>query len=417
MDTYDLIVVGAGPAGMMAAGQAALQGCRTLLLEKMSSPGRKLLLTGKGRCNITNTAGIDESLTHFNKEGRFLKNAYFRFFNDNLQDFFNSLGVPTKVERGGRVFPVSEKSRDVLNALQDWMVGSGVDLLTDSPVTELILKNDRVLGLATTRGNFTGSRIILATGGKSYPGTGSTGDGYALARLAGHTIKPLRPSLVPLVAAGTTHRKLQGLSLKNISLSAWSENQKIGQLFGEMLFTHFGLSGPVVLSLSRQIVPELEQKKTIEIRIDLKPALDHQALEARLLRDIQTLGRKQFSTLLEGLLPKKLILVCLEQTGIDHEKKNSQISSSERSQLLSWLKDDFRFTIIGQKGFDQAVITAGGIHTSEIDPKTMESRIVTGLYFAGEMIDIDADTGGFNLQAAFSTGWAAGMAAGKASNQ
>jgi predicted Rossmann fold flavoprotein len=413
MNTYEVIVVGAGPAGMMAAGQAAQQGRRTLVLEKMASPGRKLLLTGKGRCNLTNTAGIEETLAHFNKEGRFLKNTYYRFFNNDLLAFFNTLGVPTKVERGGRIFPTSEESHTVLNALQNWMESSGVELKTSAPVIELIINSGHIEGLKTPQQIYSAPNIILATGGKSYPGTGSTGDGFALARLAGHTILPLRPSLVPLVAAGTAHRKLQGLTLKNISLSAWSDNQEIDHLFGELLFTHFGLSGPVVLSLSRHIVPELEQAKPVEVRIDLKPALDHQALDTRLLRDIQTLGRKQFSTLLEGLLPRKLIPVCLEQTGIDHQKKNSQISSSERSRLLTWLKDDFRFTIIGQKGFEQAVITSGGIETSEIDPRTMESRLVAGLYLAGEIINVDADTGGFNLQAAFSTGWAAGTAAGE----
>ena len=413
MSEYDVIVVGAGPAGMMAAGQASLQGCSTLLIEKMGSPGRKLLLTGKGRCNLSNTAPIKETLNHFNKEGRFLKNAFYRFYNTELVEFFESLNVPTVVQRGGRIFPLTESSKDVLASLLNWTTKSGVELMTDTSVTELIVDAGKIQGIKTSRGVYLAPKIILAAGGKSYPGTGSTGDGYALARLAGHVIHPLRPALVPLITAGRTAPQLQGLSLKNISLGVWVNNKKIDQLFGELLFTHFGLSGPVVLSLSRQIVIELEQNNPVEVSIDLKPALDFPTLDSRLLRDIQKLGKKQFSSLLEGLLPKKLISVCLDQVGIPRDMKISQISSAERNQLLSWLKVDFKFTVTGHKGFDQAIITAGGVDTSEIDTRTMESKITSGLYFAGEIINVDADTGGYNLQAAFSTGWAAGKAAGE----
>lgn len=413
MTEYDVIVVGAGPAGMMAAGQAGLQGRSTLLIEKMGSPGRKLLLTGKGRCNLSNTAPIEETLRHFNKEGRFLKNAFYRFYNTELLEFFDSLNVPTVVQRGGRIFPLTESSKDVLASLLSWTIKSGVELLTETSVTELIIDAGKIQGIKTSRGVYYAPKIILATGGKSYPGTGSNGDGFALARLAGHVIQPLRPALVPLITAGKTARQLQGLSLKNISLSVWTKNKKIDQLFGELLFTHFGLSGPVVLSLSRQIVIELEQNNPVEVSIDLKPALDFPALDSRLLRDIQNLGKKQFSSLLEGLLPKKMIAICLDQIGIPREMKNSQISSAERNQLLSWLKVDFKFNVTGHKGFDQAIITAGGVDTSEIDSRTMESKITSGLYFAGEIINIDADTGGYNLQAAFSTGWAAGKSAGE----
>ncbi len=408
-----MIVVGAGPAGMMAAGQAALLGRSTLLIEKMGSAGRKLLLAGKGRCNLSNSAPLDETLGHFNQEGRFLKNVYHRFFTDELVEFFKSQNLPTVIERGGRIFPASEKSKDVLATLLRWIKTTGVELVTDRSVTELIIDRGRVQGVRTTGGTLLSPKVILATGGKSYPGTGSTGDGYALARLAGHTIQPLRPALVPLITAGKTARQLQGLSLKNISLSVWVNNKKNEQLFGELLFTHFGLSGPIVLSLSRQIVIELERNNPVEVRIDLKPALDIPSLDARILRDIQNIGKKQVSSLLEGLLPKKLIPVCLEQTGISRELQNSQLSSTDRSQLISWLKEDFKFTVTGHKGFDQAIITAGGVDTSEIDPRSMESKITPGLFFAGEIINLDADTGGFNLQAAFSTGWAAGIAAGE----
>jgi len=412
-NTYDVIVVGAGPAGLMAAGQSALQGIRTLLVEKMESPGIKLLLTGKGRCNLTNTADIDETLDHFNKQGRFLKNVYYRFFNQDLLDFINGLGIQTITERGGRIFPSSGKSREILNTLLQWTERSGVELITKTSATGLLIEKGQIKGLTTNTGTYHAPKIVLATGGKAYPGTGSTGDGYALARLAGHTIQPLYPSLVPLITIGKTARQLQGLTLKNITLSAWSNDDFLGELFGELLFTHFGISGPVVLSLSKIIVPYLEEGKPVDVRIDLKPALDHKTLDDRLLRDITKLGKKQFSSLLEGLLPKKLILLCLEHTGIGRDVKNSQLTSSDRHSLISWLKEDFRFSISGHKGFEQAIITAGGIDTSEIDPRTMESKIVRGLYFAGEIINIDADTGGFNLQAAFSTGWAAGRAAGK----
>jgi predicted Rossmann fold flavoprotein len=281
------------------------------------------------------------------------------------------LGVQTITERGGRVFPSRGKSRAILDALLEWTKSAGVELITKTSATGLLIEEGRIKGITTTLDAYYGPKIILATGGKSYPGTGSSGDGYALARLAGHTIQPLSPSLVPLITSGKTARQLQGLTLKNISLSAWSNTDFLGELFGELLFTHFGISGPVTLSLSRKIVPILEQGKPVEVRIDLKPALDQHTLDTRLLRDITKLGKKQFSSLLEGLLPKKLIPVCLEQTGISREIKNSQLSSSDRARLISWLKEDFRFPLSGHKGFDQAIITAGGVDSSEIDPRTL----------------------------------------------
>lgn len=412
MATFDVIIVGGGPAGLMAAGQASLTGARTLLLEKMDSPARKLLITGKHRCNITNTAPVEESLKEFNRDGRFLTQLFYRFYNNELRDFFESLGVPTVEQRGGRVFPASEDAREVVHALINWAIGTGVTVQTGTAVKELVLLDKQATAVVTDRGTYKARSIILATGGKAYPGTGSTGDGYALAGLAGHKIHPLRPSLVPLVTTGNIARSLQGLGLKNINVSVFINNKKTKQLFGELMFTHFGLSGPVILSLSGVVVQALEEGKAVDVAIDLKPALSHQVLDARLLRDIQTLGRKQFASLLEGLLPKKLIPVCCQLTGIPRDKKNSQLSGSERQKLLVWLKDDFRFAISGHKGFDQAIITSGGVDTKEVDPTTMESKLVKGLYFAGEILNVDANTGGFNLQAAFSTGWAAGKAAG-----
>jgi len=415
MATYDVIVVGGGPAGLMAAGQASLAGAKTLLLEKMDSPARKLLITGKHRCNITNTSPIEETLKEFNRDGRFLTQLFYRFYNKELRDFFESLGVPTVEQRGGRVFPASEDARDVVRALINWVKGTGVIIQTGTAVQEMVITDKQIAAVVTDKGTYKARSIILATGGKAYPGTGSTGAGYAFARFAGHKIHPLRPALVPLVTTGNVARSLQGLGLKNIKVSIFSNDKKIKQLFGELMFTHFGLSGPVILSLSGVVVGALEEGKDVKVAIDLKPALSHQVLEARLLRDIQALGRKQYSSLLEGLLPKKLIPICCQLTGIPRDKKISQLSVSERQKLLVWLKDDFQFAISGHKGFGQAIITAGGVDTKEVNSATMESKLVKGLYFAGEILNVDANTGGFNLQAAFSTGWAAGKAAGSTS--
>jgi len=412
MPHYDVIVIGAGPAGLLAAGQAASLEKKVLLLEKMKTPGRKLLLTGKNRCNLTNTAPVQEALGHFNKGGRFLTQLFYRYYTDELREFFADLGLPTVVQRGGRVFPQSEKARDVLEVLLTWIKKLGVELITGTAVTDLIIREGKIHQVVTENQTYQAPAVILTTGGKAYPGTGSTGDGYVFARRSGHKIISLRPALVPLLTEGETAQNLQGLSLKNVTISVWVNEKKLTQMFGEMMFTHFGLSGPVILTLSRQIVNYLEEGNQVEIKIDLKPALDHTTLDARLLREIQSQGRKQFSSLLEELLPKKLIPICIKQTGIPRNKKLSQISSRERKLLRSWLKDDFQLLISGHKGFDQAIITAGGVNTSEVNPETMESKLIQGLYFAGEILDVDADTGGYNLQAAFSTGWAAGRAAG-----
>jgi len=414
--SYDVIVIGAGAAGLMAAGQAAQKGAKTLLLEKMERPGRKLFISGKGRCNLTNSAPINEFIEHFGKNGPFLRQAFHRFFTQDLVNFFEKRGVPTITERGGRIFPASESSQDVIDGLTHWTNSSGVDLRLNSPVKSIQIRDGKIFGVETVDGLLSANAVIIATGGASYPGTGSTGDGYHFGEVAGHTIVPIRPALVPLTTAGKTAKKCQGLSLRKVHITVWTDDKQTDAGFGEMLFTHFGISGPVILTLSGKIVDSLRANKLVQVNIDLKPALDEQKLDARIRRDLDLNGKKQFQTILNRLLPKKLIPICIEQTRIPAEKVCHQITSQERKQLCYWLKN-FRFHITGHRSFKQAIITAGGVDTREINPRTMESIIVNGLFFAGEVIDVDADTGGYNLQAAFSTGWLAGQSAADYSNR
>ena len=398
---------------MMAAGQAAELGAETLLLEKMDRPGRKLRITGKGRCNLTNVVPLSEFITHFGPNGRFLRQAFSRFFTSELVAFFEELGVRTVAERGGRVFPVSGQAQDVVDALVRWVGERGVTLRTQSPVERLLVEGGRVVGVQASRGRvYRADAVIVATGGASYPATGSTGDGYRLAESVGHTIVPIRPALVPLETAGGVAPRLQGLSLRNVTVRVWVNGKKQAKVFGEMLFTHFGLSGPIILSLSRQVVDALRLGQRVILSIDLKPALDERKLDARLLRDLDAHGKQQFRTWLKGLLPRKLIPVCIDLTGIVPEKAGHQITAQERKRLRMWLKD-FRLEVTGYRPFTEAIITAGGVDTREVDPRTMASRLVEGLYFAGEVLDVDADTGGYNLQAAFSTGWVAGQSAAR----
>jgi len=410
MGVYQVIVIGGGGAGLMAAGQAASLGAKTLLLEKMSSPGRKIFISGKGRCNITNSASLPDFITHFGSNGRFLRSAFHRFFAPDLLAFFESRGVPTVTERGGRVFPASNLSQDVVDALTNWTNEQGVIIKTHTPVKRLLHTSGCVTGVNTQQGDFHAPTVVIATGGASYPGTGSTGDGYTLAQSVGHTIIAIRPALVPLTIGGKIPSLLQGLSLRNVNLSVWVNDKKIASAFGEMIFTHFGVSGPIVLSLSKKIVDVMQQNNKVTIAIDLKPALDKSKLDARLLRDFDAHGKRKFQTIIKDLLPRKLIPVCITQTKISAEKQGHQITSVERKRLREWLKD-FRLPVTGHRSFKQAIVTAGGVDTREVDPRTMASRIMTGLYFAGEVLDIDADTGGYNLQAAFSTGWLAGISA------
>ena len=401
-----IIIVGGGPAGLMAAGQAALSGAEAIILEKMDRPGRKLRITGKGRCNLTNIAALSDFITHYGPNGRFLRQAFSRFFTRELVAFLEELNVPTLIERGGRVFPAVGRAGDVADALARWVRDCGVVLKPRSAVEGLLVEKGRVTGVEAAR-VYRADAVIIACGGASYPVTGSTGDGYGLAESAGHNIVPIRPALVPLETAGDVADRLQGLNLRNVNCSLWIKGKKRAQGFGEMSFTSFGLSGPIVLSLSRQAVDALRAGLNVSLSIDLKPALDQRKLDARLLRDLDAHGRKRFRTLLKGLLPGKLIPVCMDLTGISPDRVGHQVTSQERGKLRTWLKD-FRLEITGYRPFTEAIVTAGGIDTKEVDPRTMSSRLVKGLYFAGEVLDIDGDTGGYNLQAAFSTGWVAG---------
>lgn len=414
MPDTDVLIIGAGAAGLMAAGQSAAAGARTLVLEKMPRPARKLCITGKGRCNLTNIAPVKDFLDHFPAGRRFLRNAFARFFSNELIAFFHSIGIATVTERGGRVFPVSNRALDVVDALEDWAGKQSAHIRTSCSVHELLLDSERVVGVLTAGGErITAPTVILAAGGSSYPGTGSTGDGYALARAAGHTVNSPRPSLVPLETAGNLAPRLQGLSLKNVRITLWADGRKQTDAFGEMLFTHFGLSGPAILTLSRTVVDLMQDGMAVELSIDLKPALDDQKLDARLQRELSAHGKMKLANLLKSLLPQKLIPVCLEQTGAAGDKPAHQVTGMERKHLRLWLKD-FRFQVTAHRGMNEAIVTAGGVDTREIDPKTMASRKVKGLYLCGEVLDVDADTGGYNLQAAFSTGWLAGRSAAEA---
>jgi predicted Rossmann fold flavoprotein len=377
----------------------------------MNRCGNKLLITGKGRCNLTNLTSLSDFIEHIHN-GRFLHHAFSQFFNNDLISFFESIGIKTITERGNRIFPASEKSDDVVNALLGWCKKKGAGIQTRTAVSGLLIKDSSIIGVMcrTSGGKYFEYRapaVIIACGGASYPATGSTGDGYDLAQSAGHSIVPVKPALVPLVSSGKTAKRLQGLNLHNVNVSLWINCKKIREEFGEILFTNFGLSGPVILTLSRLVVDELEKNNSIEISIDLKPALSEKKLDSRLLRDLDNNGKMKFHKILKGLLPSSLIPVCTEQTCIDGEKLCHQVTSEERKKLRTWLKD-FRFVITGHHSFNEAIITAGGVSVDEVNQKNMESKIIKGLFFAGEVLDIDADTGGYNLQIAFSTGWLAG---------
>lgn len=412
MSDFDVIVIGAGPAGLLAAGRAAELGAKVLILEKMRQEGRKLLITGKGRCNITNNKGIGEFITHVYPKGRFLRNAFSQFYSEDILELLDNYGVESTLSRGGRYFPTSNKSSDVLQAFLKWVSELKVEIRCGHRVEELLVENNTIVGIKADGKKFRTKRVILATGGNSYPATGSNGEGYELARKLGHSVERVRPALVPIETAGQTAQNLQGLNLKNVRAVVWSNDKKMGEDFGEMIFTHFGLSGPIILTLSRIVVDELHKKNKVEITIDLKPALDDQKLDKRLLRDLNEHGKKKISNIFRSWLPASMIPVFIDILGLDPEKECHQVSSKERKQIRVMLKN-LRFAVTKNRSFKEAIITAGGIPTNEISPKTMESKVVKGLYFAGEIIDLDAETGGYNLQIAYSTGWLAGNSCAK----
>lgn len=407
MTKYDAIIVGAGAAGLLAAGRAAELGGKVLLLEKMKQEGRKLLITGKGRCNITNDASIEEFIKHVFPNGRFLRNAFSNFYSNNIIELLSKYGVKTSLERGGRYFPTSNKSADVLHALLVWLKELKVEIYCGYRVEKLLIEDNTIKGVQANGKQFLSKSVILATGGKSYPATGSNGEGYELAKLAEHKIENLRPSLVPLETEGNTAQKMQGLALKNVTATIWVNGKKKGEDFGEMLFTHFGLSGPIILTLSRLVVDALHKENKVELSIDMKPALDEQKLDNRLIRDLNEQGKKKIGNIFRSWLPSGMIPVFMDMLKIDPEKEGHQISARERKQIRNLMKN-LQFSIRNHRSFKEAIITAGGVSTNEIYPKTMESKLVKGLYFAGEMIDLDAETGGYNLQIAWSTGWLAG---------
>ena len=403
----EIVVVGGGAAGMMAAISAAEKGSHVTLLEPNERLGKKLNITGKGRCNVTNDAGLEELLANTPKNGKFLYSAFSRFDGRDAKAFFESLGVPLKTERGNRVFPVSDRAFAISGALERRLKALKVVLRRDRAVS-LDIRGGAIHGVNGEKGAYPAKAVILATGGVSYPATGSTGEGHRMAADAGHTVPPLQGSLVPLREQGNDCARMQGLSLRNVSLTVFENEKKIYTDFGELLFTHFGLSGPLILSASAHM--RRFEKKTYRVEIDLKPALDEQQLDKRLLSDFTKYANCDFCNALDDLLPQKLISVVVERSGIPPHQKVHEITREQRRELLRVLKH-FSVPIAGLRPVTDAIVTSGGVKVGEIDPKTMESKIVKGLYFAGELIDVDAYTGGFNLQIAWATGRTAGFAA------
>lgn len=409
------VIIGGGPAGLMAAIYSAKNEDKVTIIEKMNSCGKKLLITGKGRCNITNNAQMDKFMANTPTNPKFLYGVFNNFTNKDIIELLESEGVKTKVERGERVFPVSDRAQDVLEALLHILKKENVQILTNTTAKRIITDAEKnVLGVELDDGKeIKADKIILATGGKSYPVTGSTGDGYRIAKDLGHTITKIEPSLVPLTSHDEVCKKLQGLSLRNVAIRLQICDKVVYKDFGEMLFTHFGVSGPIVLSASSYLVKtknieQILKEDKVELEIDLKPALSEEKLDARILRDFEEQKNKQFKNSLDKLLPQKLIPVIIEKTNINESKKINEITKQERQKLVNELKH-FKISINGTRPIEEAIVTSGGINIKEINPKTMESKLINGLYFAGEIIDVDCLTGGYNLQVAWSTGYTAGI--------
>ncbi|EGW40720.1 NAD(P)/FAD-dependent oxidoreductase [Desulfosporosinus sp. OT] len=411
MNEYQVIVVGGGAAGMMAAGQAAKGGAKVLLLEKKERLGRKIAISGKGRCNITNEENVSDFMSHYPGNGRFLHSILRDFDNVALRDFLASYGIETKVERGGRVFPVSDDAETVVEALVSFLKDKGVEIRSGIAVEEILVENGHVVGVRVAgQKRLLAAAVIVCTGGSSYPATGSNGDGFRFARKLGHRVITPRPALVPLKAPEEWVKELQGLALRNVEASLWIDGKKRTTEFGEMLFTHFGVSGPIILTLSRQAGDALREGQQVKLQIDLKPALTQEQLDARVQRDFQKYSNKQFKNALDDLLPQSLIPVMIRLSGINPERVVHQINREERKHLVGLLKE-LPLTITDTLSIETAIVTAGGVDVKEINPKTMASKCVEGLYWAGEVVDVDGITGGYNLQAAFAMGYRAGRAA------
>ena len=405
-----VVVIGGGAAGLMAAVIAGREGAKVTLLEKMNYVGKKMGITGKGRCNITNACDMSDFIKNTPGNGKFLYGAYERFTNEDLLQLLHDAGLETKVERGGRVFPASDSALDVRNTFMKLMKHYGVDVHLEEPVKKLLVDDGVVIGVVTDKETYHADAVVIATGGKSYPATGSTGDGYILAAQVGHKITDIRPSLVPIVTEESWVKDLMGLSLRNVELSVVAKNKVQAKMFGEMMFTHFGITGPIVLSLSHTVGKLMRKKNigTIGLDINLKPALSPETLDKRLQKDFELYSKKQLINGMKDLLPSRLIPLIIELAGIDPQKPINQISKEERQQI-GYMLQHMPLTVKGLRPVEEAIVTAGGISLKEFNPKTMESKLVKGLYGAGEVLDIDAFTGGYNLQAAFSTGYVAAM--------
>ena len=428
-----VIVIGGGAAGMMAAIGAAKEGARVTLLEQNEKTGKKIFITGKGRCNLTNACEQEDFFSHVISNGKFLYSAFYQMDNQSVMDFFENAGCRLKVERGDRVFPVSDHSSDVIAALNRQMEKEGIKVCLHTKVKELLTTVEsgnreyaaedvngaqsqpeelRIMGVKLADGRvLNADAIIVATGGKSYETTGSTGDGYGFAEGVGHTVKEVKPALVPFTVKESWCMELQGLSLKNVAITLKSDKKKIYEGFGEMLFTHFGVSGPLILSASSYYVKKF-YGMPVQLLIDLKPALTREQLDKRLLKDFDENKNRQFKNALDGLFPSKLIPIMIRLSGISPEKRVNEITREERSHLIECTKA-LALTVTGTRDFKEAIITQGGVRVKEVNPSTMESKLVKGLYFAGEVLDLDAVTGGFNLQIAWSTGYLAGVSAAK----
>ncbi len=405
---FDAIVIGGGPAGLMAAGRAAERGRKVLLLEKNDILGKKLLISGKGRCNVSHAGDVDEYMTHFSTSGRFLRNTFARVFCDTLFDFFEKRGVPLIIERGRRVFPASGRAKDILDALRGYAKENGVRILLKSEAEDIIVVGDGLKRVILSGGQeYSAQAVAVCTGGVSYPQTGSTGFGFSVAKRLGHRVIAPTPALVPLVAASSIPRQWQGLSLRNVEAALICNGARKTARFGDALFTHFGLSGPIILDMSAEVFDCLQGGKEVHIRLNLKPALDRKKLDERLIKELSKHSNKTVKNVLRNLLPAKMVEGFIKICDLNADVKAHRVTKQQRARILNQLSG-LSFKIVRTRPMEEAIVTRGGVDTRQINPKTMESRLIKGLFFAGEVIDVDAKSGGFNMQAAFSTGYICG---------